>query len=104
MEGGGEVCAILLWDIVVSVLKFQVKLSMKITLKFCEFFLLIFMKFHPKFQGHFRYFEISIRGLSHFFSCLINKSGISDHQTAVHVILKLYETLWNYLKLLETYV
>ena len=27
MEGGSEVCAILLWDIVVSVLKFQVKLD-----------------------------------------------------------------------------
>ena len=62
------------------------------------------MEFHSKFQWHFRYFEISIRGLSHFFSCLINKTGISDQQTTVHVILKLYETLWNLLKLLETYV
>jgi len=38
MEGGGEVCAILLWHIVVSVLKFQVKLSMKFQLKFCEIY------------------------------------------------------------------
>ena len=38
MEGGGEVCAILLWDIVVSVLTFQVKLSMKFQLKFCEIY------------------------------------------------------------------
>ena len=42
MEGGGEVCAILLWDIVVSVLKFQVKLSMKFQLNFVKFI----AKFH----------------------------------------------------------